>query len=492
MKKLFYVILFISTLQSLPAQGQTASIPDPIFLSFLKSNYPATINASNQLIISKAAEVTGSLVCKQLDITSLEGIQYFTGITMLDADDNLLTNVSQVSGLTALQTLRLENNQITTLPSLSNLTNLRVLAAYDNQLQSLPDLSNNTQLRQLTLYNNQITSLPDLTSLVNLLRIDLGNNKLSVTPDVSSNVLLTQLSLDRNFLTEAPDLSNLNNLNEVQLHANYFSFGDLLPYISHPDFSIFEISPQKVFPVNNIEPIENNTLILSTGIDASISNVTYTWYHNSSLVGSVTKDSLIINPVTNSHQGNYYSVLTHPSFPGLQLTTAILNVDVITCPSISDFSFEYGNINCIETGTLKVNLTSLPTQVYTFYLSSPITGDTLTSNTGFFEGLTQPMYSLSVKSGALCQVAFPDPLNIPFEECKEVFITPDGDGDKDSHYFSQFGSAVIYDKSGKVVQTLTIPGEWAGSSKTSSLVAPGYYVADINQGEAIINISVLY
>ena len=488
-----YFILVLLFLKQFSVLGQTAVIPDANFLTFLKNNYPATINGSNQLIIAQAASLSGSISCSSQNISSIEGLQYFTGINSLDISTNQLTNISQVANLTLLKTLHAEENQLAILPSLNNLVNLQRLIVHTNQLKSLPELLQNIQLTQLVLFNNQLASLPDLSVLSNLKKIDAGNNLLTVTPNLSGNLKLTNLYLDRNYLTQSPDLANLDSLTSVQLHSNYFSFSDLIPYTTYPGFSsVFIIQPQKNFPMSGKEVLVNNPLTLSTNIDPSISGDSYQWYFNGASINTVTNDSLIINPVLYTSKGYYYCLLTNPSIPGLRLVTDSFFVDVIACPSNADFSFEYEKVSCMKNGTLKINLLSLPTQAYTFYLKSIITSKTDSSTTGFFKGLTQPEYILSVTSGTSCQVTLSSHILIPYEECIETFITPDNDKDRDSYYFEKKGTAIIYDKTGAKIKSLIIPNEWDGSSNSGKLVTPGYYVVDINNGEETIRISVIY
>jgi hypothetical protein len=151
-----------------------------------------------------------------------------------------------------------------------------------------------------------------------------------------------------------------------------------------------------------------------------------------------------------------------------------------------------GEINCLKSGTLDVIWNTAPSVSLTYTLKSPVTGKIYSSSAGSFNGLTESNYNLAVQSGISCQKQYPATINIPIEECTETFITPDKDGDKDSFYFTASGKAIIYDKNGNIVKTLIIPSEWDGSSKLGKLVSQGYYVADINDGQEFIKISVIY
>ena len=469
MKQIIYIIIgIIISLSS--TWAQTASIPDTNFLAFLKSNYAQTINSKNQLIIAQAKQVSGTLDCSGKNIANLEGIEYFTGV----------------------KTFHIESNKLTSIPSLDSLASLEEIIAHDNQLKSLPSLSNNKQLTQLVVFNNQLTSLPDLSGLVDLNKIDAGNNLLTVTPDLTSNVKLQELSLDRNLLTKSPTLTTIDSLTLLQVHENYLSFKELLPCYNYPYYSSnYTLQPQKAFPLSNIGVLLNDSLDLSTAIDTSLTTISYTWYFNGKVIGTETNDSLIIYPTTYNNQGYYYCTFTCSALPGIQLSTDSILVTIILCPSDSNFTFQTQEISCAGNGSLKVNLTSLPSQSYSFTLQSLVTGNSVTSATGLFNNLTEPQYILTAQIGSLCKVTLPI-INIPYQECKEAFITPDGDGQNDTYYLSQTGTATIYDRNGVAVRTLTIPAEWDGTSKSGQKVAQGYYAVSINNGADYVKISVLY
>jgi hypothetical protein len=532
MRKLFSIILFFA---SFAAFAQTTvPVPDPKFLAYLKTISPSVINASNQLITSQAATITGTIDCSNLGISSLSGLQYFTGINTLYATGNNLVTVPEIAGLSTLKYIHLTNNSITSLPSLNSLTNLVYLICSNNQLKKLPSLNNNTQLKQLIAFNNDLDSLPSLNTLTNLRKIDVGGNNLKVLPDLSNQPLLEELlcwenqlttlpdlnlypylirlnagtnkltqvpdvslnkrlrilSLNDNLFTSGPDLIGIDSLTTVELYNNYLSFKDLVPYLSYPSFnSVFKISPQLNFPGATIQ-LNNLDTLQIPGIDAGTSGVIYQWYFNGQLLSS-TSDSLKIIPFTPSNEGTYYGKETHPSFPGLVLTTDNYIVTSSSCLSFSGISFIIDEINCLKAGTLNIQWTSPPLQPLSYSIQS-LSGKTYSSPTGSFKGLTESDYILTVKSGSSCQKQYPGTIHIPTEECTETYITPDKDGDKDSFYFTASGKVVIYDKNGAVVKTLLIPSEWDGSSKLGKLVGQGYYVADINDGQELIKISVLY
>lgn len=474
-------------------QAQTVSISDPDFLAHLKSAYPSAINSNDELIIAQAATFSGSFNCSNKNIHSLEGLQYFTNVTRVDASDNFLTSCEQVSGLSLITKLNVSNNQITSLPMLNSLSNMSILIVSKNELTQLPDLSANVKLKEIIAFTNKLSTLPSFAGLNELEKVDLGNNLLTQTPDFSSNLRMKFLSIDRNFLTSIPDLSSLDSLTEVQFHQNYFTFSDLVPISSYPDFSSnFTISPQRKISHSDLQLISTDTLYLVSGKDQNISGMSYAWYFQNAPLATADNDSAIIYPAQKKYEGYYYGVLTCTAIPGLQIYTDSFYVSITNCPGNNDFTFEYGTINCLKSGSLKISLPSMPVQSYLFELEPTSKGMRQTSSTGVFEHLIQPVYHLKVYSGNNCVLQYPELIHIPFEDCKETFITPDGDGDKDVFYFDQKGTVIIYDKDGAKISSLALPAEWDGTTDKGKKVAQGYYVCDVNNGEEVVRITVIY
>ena len=120
-----------------------------------------------------------------MEISSLQGIEYFTALTVLDCEENELT------------TLDVSKN-----------TALKQLYCGDNYLTSL-DVSNNVALVYLDCYCNELTSL-DVSKNTALESLDCDENKLT-TLDVSKNTALKSLTIDDNEITSI-DVSNLTDL----------------------------------------------------------------------------------------------------------------------------------------------------------------------------------------------------------------------------------------------------------------------------------------
>lgn len=126
-------------------------------------------------------------------IDSLEGIQYFTGLTVLRCNNNRLTELD-VSDLVSLKKLYCSLNSITSLNT-STLSELSFLDCSGNILTAL-DVSSNTKLTSINCSNNHITSL-----------------------NVMSNSLLERLVCYRNNLVSL-QAKNLEKINYIECQHN--------------------------------------------------------------------------------------------------------------------------------------------------------------------------------------------------------------------------------------------------------------------------------
>gem|GEM_PF-5089722 len=125
-----------------------------------------------------------SLSIENKGITSLAGIQYFTGLTELNCSVNELKTLD-VSNNTELTILECAVNQLTEL-DVSNNTELTALVCISNELKTL-DVSKNTKLTYLDCYENQLKTL-----------------------DVSNNTMLTNLNCSKNYMPNESAVTGLN------------------------------------------------------------------------------------------------------------------------------------------------------------------------------------------------------------------------------------------------------------------------------------------
>ena len=162
-----------------------------------------------------------------MEISSLQGIEYFTALTVLDCDDNELTTLD-ISKNTALVKLYCSWNHLTSLDITNNVA-LKRLLCYDNELTSL-DVSKNTALTYLDCEENKITAL-DISMCTELESLTCGYNELTQL-DISNLTYLEYLDCYDNNLTTL-DVSNNPNLEDLECEDNQISSLDISnnPYL---------------------------------------------------------------------------------------------------------------------------------------------------------------------------------------------------------------------------------------------------------------------
>ncbi|WP_417874404.1 T9SS type A sorting domain-containing protein [Xanthomarina gelatinilytica] len=199
------------------AQAQIVNIPDANFKNALLNHScidtdgdgvaddDADLNDDGEIQVSEAE----SLVFLQVfarDISSLEGIEAFINLEVLNCGRNNLTTIN-LSSLTNLEELHVYENDLTTL-DLSNLINLTHLYCWDNQLNSL-NVNHLSDLSHLICANNQLSSL-DVSGLINFTDLQCGGNSIT-SLNLTGAPNIDILSCGYNELTTL-DLTGLTNL----------------------------------------------------------------------------------------------------------------------------------------------------------------------------------------------------------------------------------------------------------------------------------------
>ena len=165
------------------------AMDDEEFINYCKTQ-GFDSNNDNILTLEEAAVVTtiDFYVASINTITSLAGIEYFTGLTVLECSYNQLVTLD-VSANTKLTHLYCESNRLTILDLSAN-EELFNLSCSANQLKTL-DISDCTKLGHLLCEVNQLTTL-DVSANKELVNLYCGGNPLTVL-DISNCTWLTNL-----------------------------------------------------------------------------------------------------------------------------------------------------------------------------------------------------------------------------------------------------------------------------------------------------------
>ena len=182
------------------------NFPDEIFRNWVLSQ-----GYGLDGILTDAEANMWYLNVENMQIQSLKGIEFFTGLEWLLCNGNQLTALD-VSKNTALTSLECGNNQLTSL-----------------------DVSKNTALTNLNCSNNQLTSL-DVSKNTALTNLNCSNNQLTVL-DVSKNTMLTAMSCALNPLTslKLANNSRLSSLYCVQCQIRGAAMDALIESLPNGD-----------------------------------------------------------------------------------------------------------------------------------------------------------------------------------------------------------------------------------------------------------------
>lgn len=233
----FYVTSILIFFSALTNYAQIIDIPDANFKYLLVyGNHVMTVNSGNNQV---SADTNGDYEIQQSEaeavvwmrmesfgneISSLEGIEYFTNLELLYLEDNYLTSLD-VSMLSQLRVLDCSNNNLDYL-NVAGLSNLSLLNIEDTDSQR----------------DNEVSNL-DLSGLSSLTALHCARNGISEL-DFSDTTSLELLSCEFNEIIEL-DLSEQTNLNNLRANSNALttlnikngSIGTQIRFNNNPDLA---------------------------------------------------------------------------------------------------------------------------------------------------------------------------------------------------------------------------------------------------------------
>jgi len=188
----------------------TTAIPDANFEAYLESINVGNGAVNDGLVLTEKIEVLETLDIRNKNIADIKGLEDFTVLKELLADNNAITQIDLSQNLN-LEKLFITNNQITNL-NLGNNLKLKNLDAGTNNIFFI-NVSDLKDLESLSLYNNQLTSINLISN--QKLQAFIANDNLLEYVDVRNNPALFWLDLDDNLLEDLM-LKNGNNTNISQ------------------------------------------------------------------------------------------------------------------------------------------------------------------------------------------------------------------------------------------------------------------------------------
>lgn len=538
MKILKKIAAYIALVTSIGLSAQTYTLSDTLFRNFLKTTYPTTINTAGDLVILEANKIKGNFTANGKNLSNVDGIQFFTGISRLSLQDNRLRFLPDLSPLTFLISISVTNNDLLFVPSFSKLKRLKFIDLQKNALVAFPDVIGADSLQTLSLHFNNLDSLPNLGSLkllrelnvqynnitdisgienalaietlivyknkifkpVNLSKLtklqnlNIGYNALKVGPIIGANNRIKLMYANDNMIDSLPDNYALcDSMQNIRLYNNPLTFKDLAKFMDTRGYdTLVKLNPQPAFKVGyDLNVRENTSAILKTRIDVGATYVTYDWFKDGLFFKTTSSDGLLLSQIKSTDAGKYYCNIRHSAFHNFYIKTDTFNISVSPCNDLSKIALSITDIECMRPGSITVQDLNTEASQNTYLLKSDVSTKTISAKNGKFSELTEPNYTFSIVAKDGCVKTWSTPISIGQQECEEVLLYPDSEGNS-SYYFEQTGEVTIYDKRGNVVKKLVVPGAWTGQGVKGQKLPSGFYVADVNNGQKLIGITVLY
>lgn len=277
-------------------------------------------------------------------------------LELFQAGGNQLTGeLPDFAHLPRLKLLMLANNELSgPLPKLEKLPELESLLLWNNHLSGeIPDYGDKPKFFQLDLSGNDLVgTLPGFSSLpimanilvadnqlsgsipsydhLPLIQLDLANNNFSGCVPELPGEKLYMLNVKNNDLdcTEA-DFTGYTELNTLILDGNQFTFEDIFA-LQTPDLKVFQYAPQREFFRDTLIRAEYETaLTLDLGIDQAVTSNSYSWYQDGTLRATIPGNNQLVFPaIAFEDAGSYYSVVTNPALPDLELQSRTITIEV--------------------------------------------------------------------------------------------------------------------------------------------------------------------
>ena len=149
-------------------------------------------------------------------ITSIEGLENFKNLTVLNLNFSQISDLTPLAGLTKLKDLELNDNQIADITPLAGLTKLTQLWLANNQISDLTPLAGLTKLTYLVLCYNPISDVTPLASLTNLETLNLHDNNISDISPLASLTIFSKLKVVNQTIMLHPTSNKIDLAKEIK------------------------------------------------------------------------------------------------------------------------------------------------------------------------------------------------------------------------------------------------------------------------------------
>jgi len=140
---------------------------DSLYYLYLSNNYISDISSVSNLKNIYSLYLDNNLIEKVADFTQ-EGTMYeqvFSRLTILNLNNNRISDISFIKNMKQLVELDLSQNQLSSIEALGELTELKVLNLYNNKINNISDLKKLTKLTNLLITANPLIDVSSLNEI---------------------------------------------------------------------------------------------------------------------------------------------------------------------------------------------------------------------------------------------------------------------------------------------------------------------------------------
>ena len=264
--------------------GESVHIPD----ANLRAAIAETLGKTPGVAIT-AEDLTTLMYlnAEEMDIQSLEGLQFATNLEELGLHDNPISDLSPLSGLTTLKEIRLTGKSFSDLSPLAGLINLEGVGCWKTSVADISPLAKLTKLRWLQFSNTPISDLSPLAGLTGLKRLEIYAAKdLDLLP-LKGLTNLVKLRVNSTFVSDISPLTGLTNLESLSLEANG-RISDISPLASLKNLKELTLTRNGIVDVSLLADLPNlkhlqlerNNISDISPLNGLLENTEIYWFDN--------------------------------------------------------------------------------------------------------------------------------------------------------------------------------------------------------------------
>ncbi|MCP4521287.1 MAG: hypothetical protein GY827_06300 [Cytophagales bacterium] len=438
MKFIINILFFLS----LSASWAQVIVEDTGLKQCLNDNYSTLMKDDSTLDTALTHKYQGKLTCTDYTIGNIGALIEFPQLSELTLNNVTINDWTPVLEMSSLRKLDIVNADLpNTTPDFSALSSLENIKISNANLTEVPTLKNTIQsvilldnqiqgevkfeepfndLIRLTLTSNQITSITGLANLPNIKELLLGNNQLTELESVENNTSLEILRVYGNFLTHpVKGLESISSLKELNIR---------------------NMGYQDMFDVPNIESLEK--------------------------------------VIVNNNQFTFEDLLPFLEYSNFPVAFEEYQFQRTQGEEQTLDFLEY------DSWTWTLGFDDDVSSNYYLWFKNNILIDSTTSGELVIDDLSIEdigVYTCKVKNALLPDVTINvNSITINVEKSvgveKSTAFTPNGDGDYDTFFIKETGSAQLISEKGELVKELETPEYWDGTDNNGNSLPLGYYI----------------